>query len=102
MHALSVTYGLTGSTTAQYAEFCRQLAPAFSVVPGLLSKTWLANSTTGRYGAFYVFASRAAFDAFVASELYGTSVSHPAVRDVVAGDFAVELVTSGEEIEYAH
>jgi hypothetical protein len=89
MHALFVTYALRNSDPAQHAERCEQLAPAVAAVPGLLAKTWLTNPETGRFGAFYVFVSRAAFERYVASELYETLVSPGSVSDVTASDFAV-------------
>jgi hypothetical protein len=95
MHALSVTYRLNHATRAQHAELHSELAPAFAAVSGLVSQTCLANTDAGRYGAFYVFESKAAFDAFVASELFDATVGHPSVRDVAVGDFSVDLVTNG-------
>jgi Putative mono-oxygenase ydhR len=89
MHALFVTYTLRESDAAQHAELCEQLAPAVAAFPGLLAKTWLTNSETGRYGGFYVFASRAAFERYVASELYGTLVSSRSVGEVTASEFSV-------------
>lgn len=89
MHALFVSYTLRDANPAQHAELCEQLAPAVAAVPGLLSKVWLANGDTGRFGGFYVFASRAAFDRFVASELFGTLTSLDSVRDVVASEFSI-------------
>jgi len=89
MHALFVTYALRDVDPAQHAELCEQLAPALAAVPGLLAKTWLTNPETGRFGAFYVFASRPAFERYVASELFDTLLSPGSVRDVTASDFSV-------------
>jgi Putative mono-oxygenase ydhR len=89
MHALIVTYALRGGDTTQHAELCEQLAPAVAAVPGLLAKTWLTNCETGRLGGFYVFASRAAFERYVASELFDTLLAPGSVRDVSATDFSV-------------
>lgn len=89
MHALVVVYGLHGIDSAADAELVDQLAPALAAVPGLVSQTRLENPSTGRYGAFYVFASKAAFDRFVASELYGATHGHAAVTEVAASDFSI-------------
>jgi Putative mono-oxygenase ydhR len=89
MHALFVTYTLRDATPAQHAELCEQLAPAVAAVPGLVAKTWLTNSETGRYGGFYVFGSRADCDHFVASELFDVLCSTSSTRDVEAHDFAI-------------
>lgn len=92
MHALFVIYTLRDSNPARHAELCEQLAPAVAAVPGLLSKTWLANGETGRFGGFYVFASRAAFEHYVTSELFATLMPPDSVRDVTATDFSVAAV----------
>jgi hypothetical protein len=90
MHALFISYALRDSNPAQHAELCEQLAPALAAVPGLVSKTWLANAETGRFGGFYVFETRAAFERYVASELFDTLTSLDSVADVVASEFSVE------------
>lgn len=89
MHALFVAYTLRDANPTQHAELCEQLAPAVAAVPGLLSKTWLANAETGRFGGFYLFASRAAFERYVASELFDTLASLESVCDVSASEFSV-------------
>jgi hypothetical protein len=91
MHALVVTYGLRDATPAEHAELCEQLAPAIAAVRGLVSKTWLANDCSGRYGGFYVFASRADFNRFIASELFETLASHRSLRDVDAREFSIAI-----------
>ena len=96
MHALFVSYALRDATPAQHAELCQQLAPAVAAVPGLVSKTWLANSEAGRCGGFYVFDSRGDFDRFVASELFDTLSTLASVCGVAASDFSVvENPTAG-------
>ena len=89
MHALFVSYALRDTDTAQHAELCEQLAPAVAAFPGLLAKTWLTNGETGRFGGFYLFASRAAFERYVASELFDTLLSRSSVRDVTASEYSV-------------
>ena len=88
MHALVITYGL-GVTHAEHAELRAELAPAIDAVPGLVSRTPLENRDTGVFGAFYVFESRAAFDRFVASELYGATYGAPRATRVIASDFSI-------------
>jgi len=92
VHALFVTYALDGPTEAEHAELCEQLAPAFAAAPGLLSKTWLANAATGRFAAFSVFRDKAAFDAFVASELFELLQTHSGLAGFTASDFSVQEV----------
>jgi Putative mono-oxygenase ydhR len=89
MHALLVTYGLNGRTACEHAELSEALAPAFAAVPGLVSRTPLENPTAGRYGAFYVFETKSAFDRFVAGELYAATDGSPELAHLAAADFSV-------------
>ena len=89
MHALFISYALRDSNPVQHAELCEQLAPAVAAVPGLVSKTWLENTETGRFGGFYVFESRSAFERYVASELFDTLASLGSVCDVATSEFSV-------------
>ncbi len=89
MHALLVTYGLNGRTACEHAELFEALAPAFAAVPGIVSRTPLENPTAGRYGAFYVFETKSAFDRFVAGELYAATDGSPELPQLAAGDFSI-------------
>ena len=89
MHALLVTYGLNGSTACEHDELFDALAPAFAAVDGLVSRTPLANPTAGRYGAFYVFETKGAFDRFVAGELYAATDGSPELAQLAAADFSI-------------
>jgi hypothetical protein len=89
VHALVVTYRLRGATAPEHAELREELAPALAAVSGLRSLTWLENDATGSYGGFYLFEDRPAFDAFVASELFGLLHSQPGVTEVTTSDYAV-------------
>jgi hypothetical protein len=84
MHALLVT-GRIADDAAAYRELGRELAPALDAIPGLVSRTVLENRDTGHQGGFYLFEDRAAFDRFVASELY--AVLHGG--EVAASEFSV-------------
>jgi hypothetical protein len=92
MHALFVSYGLCGATAAEHAELCDQLAPAVAAVPGLVSLAWLSNEASGRFGSFYVFEHKPAFDGFVASELYEALRTRRTIDELAASDFSIELV----------
>jgi hypothetical protein len=92
MHALFVSHGLRGTTAAEHAELCAQLSPAVAAVSGLASLGWLSNETTGRYGGFYVFRHKPAFDAFVASELYEALRTRRTIDALSASDFSIEHV----------
>jgi hypothetical protein len=89
MHALLVTYGLNGRTACEHAELSEALAPAFAAVAGLVSRTPLENPTAGRYGAFYVFETKGAFDRFVAGELYAATDGAPGLLNLTTHDFSI-------------
>jgi hypothetical protein len=89
MHVLVVNFRLSGVSEEQYAALCDELAPAFAEVPGLESKTWLADSENGVYGGVYLFADRESFDAFAASDLAAGVANHPNLADVTMKHFGV-------------
>jgi hypothetical protein len=88
MHAFVLTYGLSDTPTA-HAELASQLGPAFDAIPGLVRRTPLENRETGRFGAFFVFDTKAAFDRFVASELYAATYGGSGLARMSACDFAI-------------
>jgi hypothetical protein len=94
VHALLVTYSLDRSGASEHAELEEELEPAITAVAGLIDHRRLANEATGRYGSFYMFDTRSAFDRFVASELFATLCSHHAVRDYTTSDFAVDRASA--------
>jgi hypothetical protein len=89
MHALIVTYGLGDCGPTEHDELCEEIAPAIAAVEGLVSKTWLANPATGRYGGFYVFEAKGNFDRFVASELFETLCTHRSISGLMTSDFSI-------------
>ena len=46
MHVQIITFNLKGLSDEEYRSHCEAIAPAFAQLPGLLSKTWLANAET--------------------------------------------------------
>jgi hypothetical protein len=89
MHALVVTYGFRDGMSAEHFELHDQLEPAFTATSGLVSRTLLANRATGRFGSIYIFDGKAAFDCFVASELYGVAYGADCLTEVTASDFSI-------------
>ena len=89
MHILIINFNLNELARAQYEEVCDELAPAFAAIPGLISKTWLANEETNTYGGVYLWESREAMDAYKAGEIYASIGANPALVNVTATDFEV-------------
>jgi heme-degrading monooxygenase HmoA len=89
MHVLVVNFELDGVTEEEYRAMCDELAPAFAEVPGLVAKTWLADSESNTYGGVYMWRGREDFEAFAASELAAGVAQHPNLKNVTMRDFGV-------------
>ena len=82
-------------TAADYEETVSALAEDFAAVPGLRWKVWLLNESESEAGGIYLFEDEASRQAFLESELAGTVMAHPALRDFSAKLFDVmEEVTA--------
>lgn len=89
MKLLIVTFNLRDLTDADYRRGCDQEAPAFSAVPGLLWKTWLADQSVNTYGGVYLFADGNALDAYLRSELFKAIGDDPTVDNLKTRTFDV-------------
>lgn len=89
MHIQIVTFKLRNWSQADYEKFCDEVAPAFAAVPGLVSKVWLAKPDAGTFGGVYTFRDKAAFDAYVASDLFKGVGTHPNLAGIEATDYGV-------------
>lgn len=87
MHVLIVNFQLNGLSPAAYAALAAQRAPHFAAMPGLISKVWLADPAANVYGGVYLWASRAALDAYLASETFNALAGNPAFTGVNARIF---------------
>ncbi len=100
MHAQLITYQLADISQAEYLkQMVEPDAPVLANVPGLISKVWLADEGKNAFGGFYLWADRAAMEAFMHSDLVRAVVSRPFVRNVSSVDFEVNheasVVTRG-------
>lgn len=89
MHILTVNFNLKDMGEEEYSGIAESIAPAFAGLPGLVSKTWLANEETNTYGGVYIWESREAMEAYKESDIYKGIGSNPHFENVVAHDFAV-------------
>lgn len=89
MHVQIVNFQLNGIDEAAYAAACEELAPAFTELPGLLSKVWLADAETNTYGGVYLWADRESFDAYTRGEIFAGIGSNPGFTNVTSRDFGV-------------
>jgi heme-degrading monooxygenase HmoA len=89
MHIQIINFHLSGVSETDYRALCDEDAPAFAEVPGLVSKVWLANSTTNTYGGVYTWASREAMETFAKSELFKAVATNPNLAGITSIDFDV-------------
>ena len=84
MYALTTRFKLPQSTDwGRLRTIIAERALVYAGVPGLRSKAFVLDERTGDYGANYVWESRAAAEAFVASETFRGAVARfgtPEVR----------------------
>ena len=94
MHVKIVNFNLVELTDEGYVEVCEQFAPAFAELPGLLAKIWLRDAPSNTYGGVYLFADRAAADAYAASDLFRSVGAFPHFSKITVRDFAVDEDTT--------
>ena len=99
MHIQIINFGLEGISEEAYRQQVEAVAPAFADLPGLVSKSWLANEKTNTYGGVYVWQDREAMEAYKYSDIYEGMMANPHFKDVSVRDFAVleapTLITRG-------
>ncbi len=99
MHIQIINFGLKDISEEQYSRQVESVASAFADLPGLVSKTWLADSETNTYGGVYVWRDRRAMEAYAETDLYKGMLTNPHFDGIITWDFAVlenpTRVTSG-------
>jgi quinol monooxygenase YgiN len=89
MRALFVNFNVPGKSVDEVVELMEPFVPAFSDLPGLLAKIWLADADDNRYGALYLWRDEEALDDFLASDLWKSVGSNPAFANFDIRPFAV-------------
>jgi hypothetical protein len=89
MHVQIISFSLKGISEEEYRGQVESIAPAFAVLPGLVSKTWLADGETNTYGGVYVWQSRAALEGYKETDIYKGLMANPHFENVQVRDFAV-------------
>lgn len=84
-----ITLQLKDMSDDQFRALSEELAPAFADLPGLIAKVWLADPLTNTYGGVYMWASSAAHEAFLTSELFNAVAGHPNFINVTSRSFCV-------------
>lgn len=100
MLALVVTFNLDGLSDADFRSACEeQWAQPVAAMPGLVAKTWLADTPNNTYGGSYLFEDQAALDAYQRSAFFNEFTSDPRIANISAQVFeameAPSRVTNG-------
>ena len=95
MHIQFVTYRVADTSETEFIEANREFASAMAAVPGLLAKVWL-KAPESRYGGFYLWEDKGAYERFLAGELWAEVLEDESMMDLVSQDFEVmdELTTA--------
>jgi hypothetical protein len=88
-HIQLVTFQLAGVEPDAYRAHAEAAAPAFTDIPGLRAKAWLADPSTNTYGGVYAWESRQAMEAYVSGPIFGALLANPGMANVTTRDFAV-------------
>ena len=89
MHVLVINFNLKGISEEDYLGLIEPIAPAFAGLPGLVSKTWLANERTNTYGGVYIWSDREAMEAYKETDIYRGMQANPYFENVTVTDFAI-------------
>ena len=89
MHIQVINFNLEGITRADYEALCDELAGAFSGLPGLISKHWLADEENNTYGGVYIWETRDAYQAYLNSELFAGVGANPALANIESKNYDV-------------
>ncbi len=83
----------------EFESLLASVAQEFAIVPGCIWKIWLTDKEKNEGGAVYLFKSGEALEAFKASPLVASVLSHPALSNF---DFReTDIVTGASEITRA-
>ena len=89
MHIQIVNFQLKGISEEDYRRQCEVIASAFANLPGLTSKTWLADPETNTYGGVYVWRDLQAMEDYTRTDLYKGILANPHFDNITVKDFAV-------------
>jgi quinol monooxygenase YgiN len=89
MYIQIVNFNLSNTTPAEFEKLCRELAPQFAALPGLISKVWLADPASNTFGGVYTWQDRAAYETYTRTELFRGVASHPNLSNVASHGFDI-------------
>ncbi len=87
MEILIITFRLSGLSREAYAAHVVQIAPAFTTLPGLIAKYWLADDATNTYGGVYLWRDRRSRERYMESDTFRGLTAGPHFVEVSARPF---------------
>jgi hypothetical protein len=88
-HIQVITFQLAALDAAAYRSHAEAVAPAFTEIPGLREKAWLANPSTNTYGGVYAGESHTVMEAYLSGPIFGALLANPGVAHVTTRDFGL-------------
>ena len=89
MHIQIINFRLEGMSEEDYRKLTETIAPAFANLPGLVSKTWLANPETNTFGGMYIWQDWQATEDYKETDIYKGISANSNFVDVSSKDFAI-------------
>jgi len=89
MKLLIINFNLENLSREDFEKVCEEVAPAFEAIPGLISKTWLADSDSNTYGGIYAFENKEALDGYLDSEIFKGLGDNPHFANVSVKKFSI-------------
>ena len=89
MHIQIVSFNLKDMSVEEYRKFGDSVAQTVADLPGLISKTWLADSESNTYGGVYTWRDRQAMEDYTKTELFNAVATHPNLANITSKDFGV-------------
>jgi quinol monooxygenase YgiN len=85
-----VTFNLDGMSDADFRAACeRDWAGVVATMPGLVSKSWLANTEANTYGGIYVWQDEAAMQHYADTDFFKAFASDPRIANISSQTFGV-------------
>jgi heme-degrading monooxygenase HmoA len=89
MNIQIITFSLDGLSEQDYLRLIESAAPAFAELPGLVSKTWLANAKTNTYGGVYLWQDRESMEGYAETDVFKQMAANPNFKNFTVREFDV-------------
>ena len=89
MNMQVITFSLDGISEQDYLQLIESAAPAFAELPGLVSKTWLANAEINTYGGVYLWQDRESREGYAETDVFKQMAANPNFKDFTKKEFDV-------------